>query len=60
VLSQIEFDVEIKKVRKGFIASCPSIGTKGQGRTEEEAIEELKDHTWRLLFFTFPARSNNN
>ena len=39
------FSAIIKKEEDMFIAKCPEIGTVSQGKTIEEALENLKEAT---------------
>ena len=52
------FSAILKKEEDMFIAECPEIGTVSQGRTIEEALDNLKEAT-ELYLEEFPVIENN-
>jgi len=40
-----------------FVAQCPEVGTVSQGKTQEEAIENLKEAT-ELYLSEFPLKDS--
>jgi len=49
----------ITKEEDMYIATCPEVGTVGQGKTIEEAIENLKEAT-ELYLEDFPLEIKSN
>jgi predicted RNase H-like HicB family nuclease len=49
------FSVVVHKEKKYYVAECPEVGTVSQGKTIEEAIENLKEAT-ELYLEEFPMR----
>ncbi len=47
------FTAVLHKEKKLYVAECPEIGTASQGKTIEEAIENLKEAT-ELYLEEFP------
>lgn len=51
----MEFSAIIEKDENMYVAKCPEIGTASQGKTIEEAIENLKEAT-ELYLEEFPLK----
>ena len=49
------FTVVLHKEEDMFIAECPEVGTISQGRTIEEAVENIKEAT-ELYLQEFPVK----
>jgi predicted RNase H-like HicB family nuclease len=41
----VEFNAVLTKEEEMYIAKCPEVGTVSQGKTVEEALENLKEAT---------------
>ena len=52
------FSVVVHKGEKYYVAECPEIGTVSQGKTIEEAIENLKEAT-ELYLEEFPMKKTS-
>ena len=52
------FIVVVHKGEKYYVAECPEIGTVSQGKTIEEAIENLKEAT-ELYLEEFPMKKTS-
>ena len=51
-----QLNAVITKEEDMYIASCPEVGTTSQGKTIEEAIENLKEAT-ELYLEEFPLKT---
>jgi len=49
------FSVVVHKEKKYYVAECPEVGTVSQGKTIEEAINNLKEAT-ELYVAEFPTK----
>tara|TARA_Y100000034_G_scaffold131523_1_gene192441 strand:+ start:676 stop:912 length:237 start_codon:yes stop_codon:yes gene_type:complete len=52
------FSAILRKEEDMFIAECPEIGTASQGKTVEEAVDNLKEAT-ELYLEEFPITNDN-
>ena len=52
------FSVVVHKEKKYYVAECPEVGTVSQGKTIEEAIENLKEAT-ELYLEEFPLKKTS-
>jgi predicted RNase H-like HicB family nuclease len=52
------FSVVVHKEKKYYVAECPEVGTVSQGKTIEEAIENLKEAT-ELYLEEFPIKKRS-
>jgi predicted RNase H-like HicB family nuclease len=51
------FTAVIHKEEQWYVAECPEVGTASQGRSIEEALENLREAT-ELYLEEFPATNN--
>lgn len=50
------FTAVVHQEEAWFVAECPEVGTVSQGKTKEEAIENLKEAT-ELYLSEFPLKA---
>jgi len=53
------FTAVLHKEGDFYVADCPEVGTVSQGKTAEEAVDNLKEAT-ELYLEEFPAHSNQS
>jgi predicted RNase H-like HicB family nuclease len=51
------YSVVVHKEKKHYVAECPEVGTVSQGKTIEEAINNLKEAT-ELYLEEFPIKNH--
>lgn len=52
------YSVVVHKEKKYYVAECPEVGTVSQGKTIEEAINNLKEAT-ELYLEEFPIKNSS-
>ncbi|MFH0818014.1 MAG: type II toxin-antitoxin system HicB family antitoxin [Candidatus Micrarchaeota archaeon] len=52
----VSFTAVIQKEEDAYVARCPEVGTVSQGKTEKEALKNLKEAT-ELYLEEFPAKT---
>ena len=52
----MSYTAAIHREEAWFVAKCPEVGTASQGKTVEEAIENLREAT-ELYLEEFPAKA---